>query len=349
MATIGSLAVNLTANISNFEKGLKRAQRQLRNFASGFNTFALAVAAPFVGALKIFESTGSQLHDLSEATGISVEKLSFLKYAAEQSSASLENISRAARELQTKGINPDRFEELAASIAKIEDPTQRAQKAFALFGKKAGFPILAMLRDLPKLKKRFQELGGGFTKQMADDADELGDSWGDIKLAVENAAFAIAKTLKPYIVEASKWIADHVSKLRDWVAQHPQLVAGIGKTALVLAAMVPIVWTMTKAIRALAISIALAKLAAMNPLVAIGILAAGLIGYGAYKGGLLKGIGLDPNAPAAAAPAAKDEVAANTATTNDKLDELIAHMRQAFGAGPAPAMAPTIIAPAGVR
>src|SRR4051812_28253390 len=113
MATIGSLQVNIVANTENFTKGIQSVQKMAKSLRQNIQFVGAAAGGALVGIFSMFESVGSQLHDLSEVTGINVEKLDFLKYAAEQSGAGLETLTKAARELQTKGIDPNRFEEIA--------------------------------------------------------------------------------------------------------------------------------------------------------------------------------------------------------------------------------------------
>src|SRR5262245_31944008 len=64
--------------------------------AIGTRLFAVGAAATaaFFGAGKIFADTGSQLNDMATRTGITVEALSVLKYAAEQNSASVEDLDK---------------------------------------------------------------------------------------------------------------------------------------------------------------------------------------------------------------------------------------------------------------
>lgn len=310
-------------------------------FAQKMAAASAAVTASFGGMLKLFDSTGSELKDMSAATGISVENLSFLKYAAEQSSTSLGTITKAAKNLLQKGINPDQFLNIASSIAAVKDPTERAQAAFEVFGKKAGFAILPLLEDLPALKTRFEQLGGSFTDKMAKAADALGDSLGDLKLGLSNLTFAIAQQLAPAVTQFNNFVAEHMTSIRAWIAENGTLVKAIAFTAFGITVVTPIIYAMDKAVKVLTTSFtalntvltsgALAKIAAALGLaggweLALVVAAAGGLAYGGLK--LMQY--MDPakgaGGPAAASGASNTAVSAtakNTATTNDKLDELI--------------------------
>ncbi len=271
MATIGTLAVNLVSSTEKFEKGMRKAQRIIDGFASKATLIGGAVTAAFAGMLRVFDATGSQLHDLSVATGISVDQLDFLKYAAEQSGSSIEALTKAARELQSKGIDPNQFEQIAASLAAIEDPTLRAKTAFEIFGKKGGASLLPMLKDLPALRQRFEELGGGFSGAMADAADEFGDSLGDLKLALRNVAIVVGVTLAPMIRSFTNYVAENMGAIRKWIAEHETLIkvvagAGVVLTILgpIMSGMVSTIMLLTTVVKGLGIAFAFAS---ANPIV----------------------------------------------------------------------------------
>lgn len=237
MSTIGSLQVNIIASTDKFIKGLHNARGHLQKFAGTASLIGGSILGGLGASLKWFESVGSELHDLSVATGLSVEQLDFLKYASEQSGASLQNVTKAIRELQDHGISAERFEELATNIAKIKDPTLRAQQAFAFFGKKAGAALLPMLGDLPELRKRFEQLGGSFTGEMADSADALGDSLGNLKLSIRNTVFALVRDFAPAIKDAIEWMADTVRVIGQWIKEHKTLVKWVGLGVIAIASL----------------------------------------------------------------------------------------------------------------
>lgn len=203
----------------------------------------------------MFDSAGSQLNDMSTATGISVENLSFLKYAAEQSSTSIESIAKAAKFMQKNGIDPNQFEKIASSIAKITDPTQRAQAAMAQFGSRGGATLLPMIDSLAELRQRFEQLGGGFTEAMAKRADALGDSMGDLKLVLGNLSMVLADQLAPAVMRITNFIAENSQSIRKWIEEHGTLVKAIGLVAFTLTTVTPILWTINTVVTTLTASI----------------------------------------------------------------------------------------------
>ena len=106
----GKAVVRVEANRSRLGAGLAAAQKQLQSFAAGAAKIgavglggAAAVLAPLTAAVKQFADTGSQLDDMSQRTGASVEALSGLGYAAKMSGAELEDVEKGLRTMQ-KGL-----------------------------------------------------------------------------------------------------------------------------------------------------------------------------------------------------------------------------------------------------
>jgi hypothetical protein len=284
--TIGSLAVNITANTERLTAGFNKARDMMGGFVNKMSAGAAAVTASFGAMLKGFESTGSQLHDMSVATGVSADQLSFLKYAAEQSGGSLELIGKAFKELQAKGVDPKLFTEIATRLASVKDPTLRAGEAIEWFGKRTGTAILPMLENLPALQQKFTELGGTFTDKMATAADTLGDAMGDLKLSLASVSNTIATQLAPVVTQATDYITSHIGIIREWINENPMLVKAIAATALGLTVVAPILYGISTAINVLKTSLAaltvVAALAEKHP-VLLALTGAALLGTAAYQ------------------------------------------------------------------
>ncbi len=385
-SVIGSLQVNIIAVTDKFAKGLRQAHKLAGGFIEDVKASLVGALAalPFAEALKHFVETGEELHHLSVATGISIDELTFLKYAAEQSGAGLETLTKAARNLQTLGIDPARFEEIAKTIAGIKDPTMRAQSAMYYFGKRSAIALLPMINNLTALKKRFEQLGGGMTEKMIEDADAMGKSWGNLKFALAAIGYQIADVLAPYVTELSNYIADNGKAIRDWVKDNKKLIIGLSATAFIIAILTPTLFILKNAFAAVTWAVRSFTLAMtffgahpiVATLIAIG-LAAGFIGQkftaATYAvGALAIGIGvLTKNMqliaggavtigaayigkklgemPAPGANSDTGEVAKNTGDMSDKMDALMLLLKQMNPAAQ-PAPKPTVeLAPAGVR
>jgi hypothetical protein len=205
----GKAFLKLLVDDKQFGPGLDQSLRKLNSFGNaaikagaGLTALGGLLSAPFVGAVAVFKSVGDELYTLSQRTGIGVKSLSELKYAAEQSGTSLGAIERAARSLQKQGLDPAKFDEIAASIAAIPDPVQRAQAAFKAFGK-SGSEIIPLLNDLPQLRKEAQELGLTMSPEAAAAADALDDAFKALKMQGQALAITIGDALTPAVLTAA--------------------------------------------------------------------------------------------------------------------------------------------------
>lgn len=267
MAVIGSLAVNIVAKTEAFTRGIKAAQKAAGEFLNKTSLLSAGLSAGIIGLLHNFDELGSSLHDMATKTGVSTETLSALKYAAEQSGASMGTLNVAFKNLQKAGIDPNQFFAVADSIRAIQDPTERAQKALAMFGKK-GTELLPMIMELPQLRAEFEKLGGTVTTEMANKADALGDSWGKLKVAMGAVANHIAAAIAPAITSLNEYVAANGKAIADWIDGHSSLVKSIGLVMLALPPLTAAAWGFNQSIQAILTSLGLLKAAASAPILA---------------------------------------------------------------------------------
>lgn len=203
-----------------------------------FGAIGMAATAPIVFAFarfaKLAADAGSALHDMSQRTGMSVESLSELQYAAEQSGTSIEIVEKALKELAKQGISGAEFDRLADEISAIKDPVQRAQAAMKAFGRKSGTALLPMLANLKETRAEARRLGLVMSTEDAEAADALGDAWdagkSQLKQLSIQIGLAVAGPLTDFLKAAQpilKWAIDFIKK-------NPKLVAAIGLTATAL-------------------------------------------------------------------------------------------------------------------
>lgn len=209
--------------------GLKAAGRRLGGFALGVGKVSLAVAgvaaAAAIAATKIFTGMGSGLTDMSKRTGLSVEALSELKYAAEQTGSSAEGLEVGIRKMQKtisdaadggkeatealadlalsyqqlRDLKPeDQFRVITSRLRTVTDPTERAAAALKVFGK-SGTALLPMAEDLDTLTARARELGLVMSAEDAAAADTLGDKLDDLWKVTKQGAFVVGSVLAPVV------------------------------------------------------------------------------------------------------------------------------------------------------
>ncbi|XAM00056.1 hypothetical protein OT109_01460 [Phycisphaeraceae bacterium D3-23] len=155
----GGAFVEFSLRRKGLERSLRNVAKRIQRFGSSINRVGLRVAAlgtaltaPFLIATKVFASTGDALDKMARRTGFTVEALSELDFAAQQSGTSLAALQTGIRQLQKniidlgrglatqrnafdamgltfeqlKDLSPEQqFEAVAAAIGRIEDPTER--------------------------------------------------------------------------------------------------------------------------------------------------------------------------------------------------------------------------------
>ena len=253
----------------NLTKGMEAAAATLKGFGSRIAEVGAvmsglggAITAPFIAAAKSFADAGSRLYDLSQRTGLSVEALGALKYAADQSGTSLEAVEVAVKKMQvgmTKaadgskemqgaladiglrvqdfaGMNPEQmFAKVAGAIAEVQDPARKAAAAVAFFGK-SGTQLLPMLNDFAALSAEGKRLGAVMSTADAKAADALGDSFGALQAAAQGVANAVGAALAPSLTAMALQIADAVAGVKTWIENNREVIVEIVKLGGIVAA-----------------------------------------------------------------------------------------------------------------
>lgn len=195
-----------------------------------------AILAGFTAASLAFASAGSALDDMSKRTSLSVESLSELSFAAEQTGTNIAAVERATKELQKKGINPRRFDEIADSIAAIPDPTKRAQAAMEAFGKRSGTALLPLLKELPALRAEARQLGIVMSTEDARAAEKLGNALDATRAQVMAIGLQIGAAVAGPLTEFLINMQDVLANVIGWIKENKQLVQGIAAVTLGIAA-----------------------------------------------------------------------------------------------------------------
>lgn len=223
-------------------------------------------AAAVAAGLAIFNLTkqaadfGSAIFDASEKTGLHAESLSAMKFAADQSGSSLEqvtsglakfakNVGQAGDDAKTAtkffadfGITPQAalndldgalgkvFKRISDAKPGIEQITL-AQKAFG----KSGADLLPFIKsfdgDLEALTKRAKELGVTIDDDAAKAADEFGDQLDTLSAQLSGVARTIVSPLIPKITELAETFSDFISENKDdmegWASKSATMLSGV--------------------------------------------------------------------------------------------------------------------------
>lgn len=257
MASIGDLVVNLTADSTKMNAALASAQKQLI-------TFGAAVAAAAGAAVTRFLQVGSSLDDMAQRTGVSVEALSGLSYAAKLSDTDLQSLqgslvkmtkllgeaqggSTAAAEAlagiglsakQLQGLSPDeQFGRIADKIAAIQDPAAKTKAAMDVFGKSAAeiLPLLNQGSDgIAEMMEEARRLGLVMDSETATAAATTADAIDRLLMAVDATAVKIGAMFAPVLVIAAEAMARFVGQNQTLVKLFAAAAVGVAAFAAAL-------------------------------------------------------------------------------------------------------------------
>ncbi len=212
-------------------------------------------AAGLTAALGLFSLAksasdyGSNIKDASEKTGLSAKSISSLKFAADQSGSSLDQIStsvarfsrligesaqgneKATATLTRFGIDPKKaVDDLDGSLSTViktiyELPpgVQQATAAQQAFGR-AGADLIPVINttkgDFAAFTKEAERLGATLTDADVEAADKFGDALQELKTQASITALQFAKEFMPQIVsairEVSRILIDNKGTVKTW-------------------------------------------------------------------------------------------------------------------------------------
>jgi hypothetical protein len=220
----------LTTRLAGAAKGVAGIAASLGTaaVAGGIGLIVSGMSAAAASVWR-FSEAAAGLQDMADRTGASTEALSQLRYAAEQSGSSLEDVERgmrklsditteaskgnkaAAAALEQIGISADsivgksveeQFLMAAEGLSKIEDPAKRASAAMDVFGK-GSTVLLPMMEDgaagIATLMAEADKLGMTISGEQAKAAAAFDDKWQGLVATLRNASNIIAVAVLPYL------------------------------------------------------------------------------------------------------------------------------------------------------
>jgi len=240
-------AVNAISGVETKLKGLdKKAKGSGGILDQVFNTFfgslertvATGIAGAVAGLgimIKSAIDAGDKLHDMSMKTGIAVETLSLLDYAAKLNSTDIDSVSNlivkfnkniyeaadgtgeATNNFKRMGISLNDTNgklkdsetllfEVTKKFKDMPDGVEKTAVAMKLFGK-SGAESIAMLNDLGKngeeYKKFLKDTGALITTEFAAAADRFNDSLTTMKTALSGIGIKLAEDFLPSLTATS--------------------------------------------------------------------------------------------------------------------------------------------------
>ena len=248
MADIGTLVVKMAADSAQMRSELDRVKGKLKETDGGVSALSGAfkhlggIVATFSMAAVITQAlqAASALNDTAVTTGLSIDALQRLQFAATLSGGSLEGVSGAVARMQKAlvgaeeggkeavaaldrlglsaqqvlALSPDKqFEAIAQKIAAIEDPAERTTAAMALFGRSGAELIptlIAVGENSDEIAAQLSSIGGPVSAQAIANVDALGDQLDVLATGAKNTAIELtalaAVILVPMIRDTNEWI-----------------------------------------------------------------------------------------------------------------------------------------------
>lgn len=262
----GRAYVEIFADSGPLARGLKQAQVKLREWGKGVREVGMhvmalgtAMGAPLIAGVKAFTTMGDSLAKISQRTGVSVEALSQLGYAAELSGTNLESLEGGIKKMQrllvqaaqgSKGamealnllglsikdldtLKPDQqFALLADRISQIHDEAIRTAMAMEVFGR-GGTALLPLMNKgaagIAALREEAQRLGLTIRSQDAGAAEQLKDKFETLWAVLKRGSFAIGSALAPALSELVGHLINAGVAAARWISDNRQLVISLAK------------------------------------------------------------------------------------------------------------------------
>ncbi len=256
-------------------KGLAKLQMKLRSWQASLSKaaagayggelpepfaalarFAASPAGAFsalLGAAKLTADAREEMFRMSETTGVTVEKLSALAYAARRAGVSNEALASGLRKMQSKefqamiggGKKAGQMQGIMAGLGldKSKDAADQFRQIVAQFekldavsrvglAKKLGISELLPLINqgvdqLDAFTARAKELGLVMSEADAKAGKRFGLAMGDLHDVLMNSVSAIGGALVPCITGLTNITVRVVTGIRDWLKDHQALTQAI--------------------------------------------------------------------------------------------------------------------------
>jgi undecaprenyl pyrophosphate synthase len=204
--------------------------------ATGIGAIVSGVSAAAAAVMR-FSSMGAGIDDVAKRTGASAEGLSQLKYAAEQSGATLEDVEKGMRKLgdvttqaangsksaqealakvgvtaeQLSTLSPeDRLLAIVQGLSQIADPAERASVAMDVLGK-SGANLLPMMEDgaagVAAMMAEAGALGLTLSGPQAEAAAAFDDAFAKLSATFSTFSKVVGSALAPVLADVMNFIS----------------------------------------------------------------------------------------------------------------------------------------------
>lgn len=248
--------------LASVEQQVKALGRTLQRMGAGIAATGSAALGAGLGAAAAFSNQGDAIAKMSQRTGIAVESLSALKYAADLGGSSIQDVEGAVVAMQStilkadyglkrsvqslgalglsaqqlKGLRPEQqFAIIAEALSRVQDPGRKAALAVRVLGE-SGRQLLPMFSQgaegLAAATAEAERLGLIMSTDMARASEELNDAWGRLTAVANMVTLQIGAALAPVLTDIANKIAAAARPVIDWIAANQELVAWLGAGAV---------------------------------------------------------------------------------------------------------------------
>lgn len=269
----GGAFVELFADNSKLVRGLRKAEKHLKDFggkvkAIGAGTFAAgsAAATALAGSGKVFSEMGDSVAHAAKRTGMTAEAFSGLAYAANLADIETETMEKGVRKMQRTlvaaaggsksaeealaavglsatdllKLTPEQqFSAIADGLNRIKNPAQRASAAMDIFGR-GGAAMLPLLQEgsggIKALTDEAARLGLVISSKDANAGELLDEMFTRMWKTIKQVSFNLGAAMAPTLMDVAKWVIRTAVATSQWIKENKDLVVAAFKVAVAVAA-----------------------------------------------------------------------------------------------------------------
>lgn len=261
MAETQKLTIQLDAK-DDASKKIQDAGKKIEGVAKGIGDTVKKISVLSAGALTAFSAfaiksvkdlggVAEELDNMHKSTGLAVQSLSALKFAADQTSVPLGTMTTGVKKLQLaqadlKGFKDnledigltskeilnipieEQFFKIGNAIAKLPDATDRTIMSMQFFGK-AGTDLLPIFGEgantLEEWSAQAKKAGLVLDQGTIDSALKADQAFDDYDATMRGLVQTISGQLLPVVTQMIEGIAPVIQQVTEWIAKNPQLTA----------------------------------------------------------------------------------------------------------------------------
>ena len=236
MATeIGSLLIDVAMGVARVEKDMGSIQKSLDAHVGQWEKAGAAIQAAVgawvsIAALRSVEQfvdsgirLAASMEEVKAKTGIAVEALSGLKYAAERNSVSWDTLQGGLRKF-SKYLSENgeggksviqALRDTADEFKSMPDGADKAALAMERFGR-SGMDLIPLLNEgaqgIEVLMERNRALGGQIGTETAEAAHRYEKAMHDVDTAIQGVKMSIVTALSPWLANIGEAFVEGASK-----------------------------------------------------------------------------------------------------------------------------------------